>query len=489
MSYKNYIAGIVASVAFAGCSNFLDEIPDNRTQITTPENARDLLVFAYPSANNFYLMEAMTDNFADTKFTKNTSVDNTGYFKFEVDTQESWDSPSEFWTASYKAIAQANQAIESIEKMNVKDNVKNPILGEALLARAYNHWMLAMTFCQAYDPSTASNELGIPYNIEPEKELIKDYKRGTLQEVYDKIEADILRALPLVEDRKDKAKFHFNKDAAAALATRFYAFKGDWDKVMQYSDRLGDYPNTLRDLKAVDSKSSTEMSQIYAEATNPVNLLVSSTRTQIGRVYGSIRFGISDVVMGQRVSATYNPFNVNYMYKTLWRGDDAYLNPKYYEYFVYSNQGAGSGQPYVAHALLTTDEQYLYRIEATIKKGDFDKAAKMMGFFAKSRSTGNQNENTVTSARILQKAGNSSEYQPFYDLTEDQRKMFKFVAEMRRSEFLMSGMRMYDIKRFNLPVVHKDLITGETFTLTAKDNKKAVQLPNSALTILTPNPR
>lgn len=489
MNYKKYIAGIVASVAFAGCSNFLDEIPDNRTQITTPENASDLLVFAYPSANNFYLMEAMTDNFADTKFTKNTSVDNTGYFKFEVDTQESWDSPSEFWTASYKAIAQANHAIEAIEKMNVKDNVKNPILGEALLARAYNHWMLAMTFCQAYDPSTASNELGIPYVTESEKELIKEYKRGTLQEVYDKIEADILKGLPLVENRKVKPKFHFNKDAANALATRFYAFKGDWDKVMQYSDRLGDYPNTLRDLKAVDSRSSTEMAQIYGEATNPVNLLVSSTRTRIGQIYGKIRFGIDTPTMTQRVNTTFNPFNVNYMYKTLWYGDDALFYPKYYQYFVYSNQAAGIGQPYVAHALLTTDEQYLYRIEATIMKNDFDKAAKMMGFFAKLRSSGDQNENTVTSARILQKAGNSSDYQPFYNLTEDQRKMFKFVAEMRRSEFLMSGMRMYDIKRFNLPVVHKDLITGETFTLAPKDNRKAVQLPTSALTMLTPNPR
>lgn len=491
MKYFKYAATVIASVTLIGCSSFLDETPDQRTEVDTPAKAKDLLVYAYPSANSFYVMEAMSDNFGDSKRTQNTAIDNTKYFRWETEQQESWDSPAEFWESSYLAIAHANHALQAIEEMSISPKEKNEIRGEALLSRAYNHWMIAMLFCEAYDPTTAGSKLGIPYVNEPERTLYKDYERGTLQDVYNKLEADIIEGNKLVTNNYKQVAFHFTKNAGKALATRFFAVKGDWDKVLEYSDVLGDAPaGKLRNYVELNGGGVNAQGQLFGSASMPTNLLISGSRTLLNRVYRRNRFAITREILVERISSKYNPFGVGYSYDAYGSGQDVFYYPRFFEYFVYSNQSAGSGQPYVNIPLLTQDEWYLYRIEATIMKGDLDKAARMIGFFAKYRTSGNQDESTLTASSIIRKIVNADEYQPFYSLTTEQRKMFKFVSEMRRTEFMHLGNRWYDVKRFNLPVVHKTLVEGETLELQPLDPRKAVQLPISALSAnLTPNPR
>ena len=60
------------------------------------------------------------------------------------------------------------------------------------------HFMLASLFCQAYDPATANQDLGIPYMDRPETELNPQYERGTVADVYAAIEKDLQKGLPLV---------------------------------------------------------------------------------------------------------------------------------------------------------------------------------------------------------------------------------------------------------------------------------------------------
>ena len=55
----------------------------------------------------------------------------------------------------------------------------NAYKGEALLCRAYSHFILANLFCVHYNSATASAELGIPYAVKPETEVRPYYERGT----------------------------------------------------------------------------------------------------------------------------------------------------------------------------------------------------------------------------------------------------------------------------------------------------------------------
>ena len=78
----------------------------------------------------------------------------------------------------------------------------------------------------AYNEATASENLGIPYITAPETSVGVAYDRGTLQEVYEKIDADIEAALPLIEGINfDVPAYHFNEKAAYAFAARKQSVK------------------------------------------------------------------------------------------------------------------------------------------------------------------------------------------------------------------------------------------------------------------------
>ena len=64
MKISKYILGLslVATLLFASCSDFLDEMPDNRTELTTEESITKVLVSAYPMTTNCHIGEFYSDN-------------------------------------------------------------------------------------------------------------------------------------------------------------------------------------------------------------------------------------------------------------------------------------------------------------------------------------------------------------------------------------------------------------------------------------------
>ena len=99
----------------------------------------------------------------------------------------------------------------------------NPQKGEALLCRAYWHFVLANTFCMPYNAQTADTDMGIPYILVPETKPMELPSRGTIAEVYAQIAKDLEKGLPLIdEDIYSVPKYHFNRKAELyAFATRF----------------------------------------------------------------------------------------------------------------------------------------------------------------------------------------------------------------------------------------------------------------------------
>jgi hypothetical protein len=65
-----------------------------------------------------------------------------------------------------------------------------------------------------------------------------------------------------------------------------------------------------------------------------------------------------------------------------------------------------------------------------------------------------------------------------------------YVKLERRKEFIVQGLRWFDIKRFELEVEH-DLVDGSTIKLDQNDKRKVLQIPVSAVDVgkLEPNPR
>ena len=179
MNRIKYIVPAIALTVLAGCKKLLEKEPDNRAKLNSPEKVAQLVATAYPSGNYMAFAETSSDNVGDrgSGIVDNVILDP---FMFRDVRSTDQDSPEFYWNTCYAAIAAANEALEAIREQG-PDSVKyNAQKGEALVARAYAHFMLVNFFSKFYAASTAATDPGIPYVTEPEKVVVKQYDRKTV---------------------------------------------------------------------------------------------------------------------------------------------------------------------------------------------------------------------------------------------------------------------------------------------------------------------
>ncbi|WP_269235798.1 RagB/SusD family nutrient uptake outer membrane protein [Flavobacterium flavigenum] len=478
-------------LSISSCDDFLSEKPDNRTEIDTPDKISELLVNAYPQMSYFDIAETMSDNVFDSGMAE-TLLKNQQNYNWEIQTETTdIDTQAYYWDACYKAIAHANKALEAIDQLG-NTVALNPQKGEALLARAYSHFMLVSLWSKRYNPATAATDLGIPYVTKPETELLTKYKRNTVKEVFDFIQKDIEEGLPLVTNDYKEPKFHFNVSAAKAFASRFYLIKGDWDKVIEVSNDLGSRPvGKLRDYFSYESIPVNSQRLNYATSNAETNLLIVSANSIISRSYYSNRFYLSGSRYPEIFGTATNLFAKPWYYNFYSSNSSiTVFLPKFYEYFKYSNVTAGIGDPYVAEVLLSNDEFFLNRIEAHVMKGDIALANDELEYFLSTRTVGYVATDKITEAKVVAKYPViANEFTPFYTMTPVQTSYIKALAETRRRDFVHEGMRWFDVKRFNL-VVNHEAANRPTNILAKDDNRRALQIPlHASSTGVELNPR
>lgn len=139
-----YVLPILIVFILASCKKFLDENPDNRTDINTVEKVAQLVGTAYPQYDYLTFAETASDN-AEDKGPAVGSVNEllTAYYLWQDVAGGGTNSSDNYWNGCYEAIAAANQALEAIENNNLGNEVL-PYKGEALVARAYAHHMLSI---------------------------------------------------------------------------------------------------------------------------------------------------------------------------------------------------------------------------------------------------------------------------------------------------------------------------------------------------------
>jgi hypothetical protein len=510
-----YILTLVVLAFFSACDDYLDVVPDNRTVLDSPESVQELLVRAYPQAHYFHICEIMSDNAGErnTSSSHSREILNDEMYRWKEGFQAgtTQDTPYYIWSQNYNSIAAANQALQSIsEAANPEDYQAQK--GEALLCRAFNHFLLVNIFAEHYNPETADQALGIPYNTEPENVAIKYYKRNTMAETYDLIEKDLKEGLPLIDDNVyNVPKYHFTKAAAYAFASRLYLYKGDWDKTIEYANlALGE--NIAAKILPLNTTGFSAAAAAdyriqYRRVDQPNILLLTSAASWWARDHtsSSLRYGM----ISRHRSEVYTAANVAGTSATYYRAwysstTQAYYLYKYEEYFKYSYPGATTGVGYVMGAYLTIEDVLFNRAEAYVMKNQIDDALADMYLLLSKRvnptSTGGV-VREVALADVKSYYDNKPAYpdlKPFYKSTigDDQMSMLKYIVDWRRKEFFLEGLRWFDIKRFHLEVTHYfDVASAkdakiEPIVLTENDLRRAVQIPNTAQGFgVEPNPR
>ena len=521
---------ILCLLALVGCDKFLDKMPDNRAEIDTQQKIQALLVSAYPPTDYMLVTEFMSDN-VDDYGSNNPYTDRfiDQVFAWDDVTERDNEDPESIWESSYHAIACANEALASIDDLLREDGSLDLSAerAEALLCRAYNHFILVNVFCIAYNPETSTSDLGVPYMMESETTLAPRYDRINVAEVYALIEKDLEAALPDVSDRYYTVpKYHFNQKAAYAFAARFYLYYGKFDKSVEYATKcLGSEPSAmLRDWE-YQSKMTQKYDAIvehYIDATLNCNLLLMTAYSKMGLAFGPYyvytRYShgnyLAEMETGEAIPNLWNGSNTTY-----WMGMKEYEATNFDKtmfwklpyLFEYTDPVARIGYYRTVYPAFAADQVLLERAEANVLLGNNQKALDDINLWIKNIASGDEehlprvlDEDRVNSwfnnqpYHVWDTSSVKKHLNPkFVTLQEGSTKenMLQCVLALKRVETLGQGMRWFDIKRYGIQLDRR-IINADgrpyrnTGTLVPFDKRTAVQIPKKVRDAgITPNPR
>ena len=527
-----FCAILAAAAVATSCDDYLDVLPDNRAALDTDDKITDLLVSAYPVTSSFMLTELYSDN-------TDRNDESSAYSAFRQPQEQAatWqditatyqDTPYALWDHCFKSIAAANNVIFAINDMGRPARL-NAQLGEALLCRAWCHFMLANVFCLPYSPKTCDSDLGITYINRVLTEVTPVYPRGTMAELYRNIAADIEEGLPLISDELHTVtKYHFNTRAACAFAARFYLYymqddRSNLDRCIQYATRvLGSQPGEmLRDWASLGKITivNGQRAEAYVSIDSKANLLILSTNSYWQWLYGPTAVGFkythndkiaeTETVKARGFWGTGNNFRFSI--------DVASDGPKVMMYklpmsFQYTDVTKGIGNPKMMVPVLTTDALILERAEAYALKGDYSHAYEDLTTWMQAFTTSAFSVDAALLGDVYgEKVGTGmfstkgmdyytpenptpkKRLDPDFTVTPgEQENLIHAILHARRVTTLHEGQRWQDVKRYGIEIYRRASNDGNITvydTMRKDDPRRAIQLPENVVKAgITPNPR
>lgn len=271
MKIKNYLLALSACTILGACdeSSFLNEINPNRpTDATYWQTADDLdaaIATVYNrvrgSVSGYYgafdCFQAPNNSLADDIFMTIGEEKFTWDYVIFNNSPETGGNP---WNYLYIAIQRANILLKNTgAECPVKDEIKNPIRGEALFLRGYNYYLLAINYGKAIIRTEP-----VLSTLETAKEM------SSREEVWAQAENDLKAAVELLpQSRPATENGRVTKGAAIAFLGKCYLFqkkyaeaKTELGKLMQspYAyDLVEDYSHNFRDDTEFNKESIFEL--------------------------------------------------------------------------------------------------------------------------------------------------------------------------------------------------------------------------------------
>lgn len=493
-SFNKYCLLATLLLIVSSCGDFLEENPDNRVELNSTDKAAQLLTNAYSSAS-YSFTEWMSDNVSYTFGTTKLPEHDQAYTWSEF-TGIDQDTPSQYWTSTYDAIAHANEVLAVIDDLPGDRAHKNAVKGEALLTRAYGHFMLVNLFAKHYDEQTAATDPGIPYVLEPETVFIKKYTRSSVQEVYDLVEADLLGGLELADDSfyANSGKYHFTRNAALAFASRFYLFRNDPANCIKYSNELlGANPSLyVKNIPALlaEKINTDDYIRLYHSPTDDSNLLLIRQISNFHLPY------LGHWPSQQLYRNIFQGSNIYYglvdeRQDPAWvAGENGIAATKYEFLFERSSLTSGVGFNYTIFLGFRGEEVLLNRAESYLNQNNVTAALNDLLVLARRRYRPDPLNPNLQSVEGLTANWVRDRLSGIFNSNNHRLNAFRYLLSERQKEFIHEGMRWFDIRRFGIPVDHV-LRNGGVETLKADDKRKVLQIPQAAIDVggLEPNSR
>lgn len=414
--YKVFTLAALAMMSLASCEDFLDKLPDERSEIKTETDVQELLMNSYPDANFAWIGEISGDNMLDNQTphmpSNPTKKQITAYynyssydrfddelFRFEPAksaTYSSYDSPGALWAGYYNSIACTNYCLDALDNLKAENNGVESVKAKALRAeaqilRAWDHFCLVNVFCQPWKNADASkNDIGVTYMTEPETDALVQYERGTVYDTYMNIKKDLEEALPNISDAYFQAtKYHFNTQAAHAFAARFYLYTRDYEKVIEHANEVlgtdsASVARMMLDYTGFDDCSYlSDFAKVWQNPNQNNNLMLSVTGSLLQRRTFGYRYSLagekcSEAMMIRSSGGLWSGYIcpiqavvAGMLFSSSYK-DYGFFSSKIGEEFEYSDKIAGIGYPHIIQRTFTAANLLLERAEAKLMTGDIE---------------------------------------------------------------------------------------------------------------------
>lgn len=511
------------------------------------DSLREMFTSFYPNWNYGPLCELSSDNIVDNNSVNHPATGRDGELvNYSLPEYDDWhnaafafepatgaignDTPDFIVTQAYNSLELLNQFIYQVDNLpsdtvTMADAMELLSMhGEALVLRAYTHFILSNIFAPAYN-DYGKDLTGIECVTVPGQKT-----RMTVAETYDMIAGDLENG---IEEMRQygfpQSVWRFNEKAAYAFAARFFLFYQDYDKCVDYATlALGSDPAAaMRDWRKFDNiTTGDEAEAIWHNESEPSVFMMFDTYSMMMRfMAGGYRYAFNASAMDGTFSfspictLSLPPYLMSaglYM-----NGEQAYgiVSTKVYEHFELVDSVAMVGYPMITRNEFTAEETLLCRAEANLMLGRTDDAFADMDIWGLSKqdvtiTNFGEEEEASTYYYDLSMEGIKSFYiasddifpvaawcSVNYDntvysdmlsnygttgmpaLDEDGLYLLRYILHSRRLETVHDGMRFFDLKRFNIDYKHwigssDGLTPARVEVLTYDDPRRALTMPD-----------
>ena len=266
MKKLRYIFALCILGGLLSCDSFLEnQLPDGELTfdeaIQTEQDLQELINSVYDVMANSFSGQAQ--KFAEALGEDVTMVGNTGtllqvynrasdFFNGEV---------GGFYREPYFIIFRANTVLEQVDRIEVAENSKARLRGEALAMRAIAHWELVKLFAQPYGYTADNSHDGIVLRLET---ISQPKPRNTVQEVYEQVIADLTEASELLPASNG---IYLDRSDALAMLAKVYFLQNDFGNAESFAE------DAIRESGMIIDVETDWLNQRYQQEGAPVDAM------------------------------------------------------------------------------------------------------------------------------------------------------------------------------------------------------------------------
>lgn len=351
------------------------------------------------------------------------------------------------WLKSYEQVLYANVVLSNLQRVKASEQEKKELRATALFFRAHAFYNLAQVYMKPWHPQTAATDLGIPLPLSPDP--LQANPRATVLQTYQRIEEDLLEALPSISTAQPNTiltKYRPGYAAVAGLLARMYLSTQRYELALKYADLCLEKYGELLDFNELNTK---------------LNFPIPDYNREI----------IFHALMGNARILTRDCLIEDTLY-------DSYRNDDLRKVVFFTKTGSapasyrgnfnGAAIPFAG---ITTSEIWLIKAECLARNNRPEQALQALSALLKTRY-----KNKAYTAPPL----------------PDTKEVLPYILQERRKELIMRNLRWTDLRRLNqderFAITIKRTLGEQVYTLPPNDPKYVFPIPDIEL-FLNPIPQ